>query len=295
MTDAATVAAPFPRFIEIQTTAACNAACVVCPHPQISSEQPRRRMDADLFRSIVDQCVDHQHGMTMIPYLNAEPLLDVRLPKRLDYIRRTCPAATIELSTNMSMLDARWRRALTRCRIDDLRLSVFGFTAATHGALMPGLNFERVMANLAEMAADREFVSSVGKIGVVLLRHPALTEQDRVRAEEFCADNGFALYRWGVLDRSRNVAGFSNEIHRTVVTGCEQRRHLERLHIRVDGSVVLCCQDWRAEVVMGNVRDTRINELWHGPEYQRVRADIASGMPGAAPELCTRCKISVGT
>ncbi len=288
------VAEQFPRFIEIQTTSACNAACVVCPHAETIGGQPRGRMTLDLFRSIIDQCIPHQRGLTIAPYLNAEPLLDVRLAERLEYIRARCPDAKVELSTNVSMLNEKWRSKLAAQRIDDLRLSVFGFTPATHVRLMPGLDFDTVMTNLRGIASDGGFRSSLGVAGVVLLDHPAVTEEDVDAAERYCAETGFELYRWDVLDRSRNVANYSNGVWRDVVTGCEQRRHLERLHIRVDGAVIMCCQDWRSEIVLGDVVGTKISDLWHSEAYQQIRELIESGIPGAAPELCRRCKISVG-
>ncbi|HEX6344814.1 radical SAM/SPASM domain-containing protein [Umezawaea sp.] len=283
----------FPRFLEVQTVTACNAACTVCPHPEVVNELPRGRMSDELFGSIVEQCVDHQEGLTFAPYLNGEPLIDRRLAERIALVNDRLPAGSVEVSTNVSMLDDRRRAELAEVRVDDLRLSVFGFTPETHARLMPGLRFDRVWANMVALAEDDRWRRSVGVVGVVLLDHPAVTEEDVELAEKYCADNGFELYRWGVLDRSRNVASFSNNTWRDRVVGCEQNRHRERLHVRFDGTVILCCQDWRAEIVVGNLRESSIQELWHGPVYTALRRQIEDGRPGVAPELCRRCKLSV--
>lgn len=286
-------ATAFPRFVEIQTVTACNAACTVCPHPDVHATLPRGIMSQELFTRLIDECAPHQDGMTIAPYLNGEPFLDRRLAERIRYINDHCPRANVEVSTNVSLLDTRARERLHGLRIDELRLSVFGFTAGTHQLTMPGLRFDRVMENLAGLAEDHLLRAAVGHVGVVLLDHPAVSEQDVARAERFCADNGFELYRWGVLDRSRNVAGISNGIYRDRVVGCDQRRHLERLHVRFDGTVILCCQDWRAEMVLGSLDSTSIAELWHSPAYNKARESIQSGLPGAAPDLCRRCIISI--
>lgn len=289
-----TVSLPdFPRFIEVQTVTACNARCTVCPHPVVHGELPHGRMTDELFASIVAQCADHQDGLTFAPYLNGEPLIDRHLAARIALVNNTVPAGAVELSTNVSLLDDRRRAELTDVRIDDLRLSVFGFTPETHGRLMPGLRFDRVAANLRALAADDRWRHSVGVVGVVLLDHPAVTSEDVELAEKYCADNGFELYRWGTLDRSRNVPGFSNGIWRERVIGCEQNRHRERLHVRFDGTVILCCQDWRAEIVVGDLTEQSIMDVWHGPEYTALRDRIEDSRPGMAPELCRRCKISV--
>lgn len=283
----------YPKFIEIQTTSACNAACRVCPHPEVAKERRGGRMSDILFRSIVDQSIEHQDELTLIPYLNGEPLLDVRLAERLQYCRDVCPASPLEISTNVSMLTDSWRRKLSPIRIDDVRLSVFGFTRETHQRMMPGLDYDTVMGNLWAAARDDDFRTSLGVVGVVLLDHPLVTEEDRDRAHAFCDEFGFELFEWGVLDRARNVKSFTNSTFAKRVVGCEQRRDIERLHVLYDGSVVLCCQDWRAEVVLGNLNETSIDELWNGEVYTDVRERISSGFPGVAPRLCQVCKLAI--
>lgn len=283
----------FPQFIEIQTTSACNAACRVCPHPEVAKERRGGRMSDELFRSIVDQSVAHQDNVVLIPYLNGEPLLDTRLAERLEYCRDVCPQSPLEISTNVSLLSEKWRRKLTPIRIDDVRLSVFGFTRETHQRMMPGLDFDVVMENLWAAARDDDFRESLGVVGVVLLDHPLVTSEDRDLAKSFCAEFGFSLYEWGVLDRARNTSSFTNKAFTKKIIGCEQRRDVERLHILYNGSVVLCCQDWRAEVVLGNLNETSIHDLWNGDTYKQVRERISSGLPGAAPRLCQVCKLAV--
>lgn len=285
--------ADFPRVVEIQTTTACNAGCKVCPHPEVYGGQPSSKMSIDLFRSILEQCRDHQDGLRICPYLNAEPFLDRRMPEFVATINEILPRAEVEISTNLSVLTNQLRERLSGTRIDDLRLSVFGFQQGTHQLLMPGLKFDRVRSNLDSLATDKEFRAVARSISIVMLDHPLLAQEEVEEARDYCRENGWNLHYWGVLDRSKNVADVDNGVWLNAVSGCEQNRPTERLHVRADGRVILCCQDWRDEVVLGDLSKETLLDLWNGPSYLDIRDSIASGRPGAAPDLCRRCAVAI--
>jgi glycosyltransferase involved in cell wall biosynthesis len=46
----------FPSEIQIQTITSCNAACVMCPYPEVSKEFALERMDERLFDRLLDEC-----------------------------------------------------------------------------------------------------------------------------------------------------------------------------------------------------------------------------------------------
>ena len=280
----------FPKAIEIQTISACNAACVICPHPQVSNELPKGVMSMDLFTALIDQ-IEPRWGTRIIPYLNSEPLLDRILPERLAYIAKKLPGNEIELSTNVSILNPSRQNVLTGIPITDLRLSVFGWSETVHKAIMPGLSWEIVRGNLDFLALNTNFRNHIRNISITMIEHPLLPHSDIQAARAYCEEHGLGFNLWGFLDRSANVAGYSNEIYHTAVNGCEQNRPLERMHVTFTGEVILCCQDWRWKNIIGNVKDQGIVEIWNSPAYQEFRHRIYGG--GDAPEVCKRCKLAV--
>lgn len=286
------MAVEFPRALEIQTTTACNSGCVICPHHDVWPEGRGGEMADGLFERIISQCVPHQTGLRIIPYLNAEPLLDTRFARRLETIRRLCPAAEIEVSTNVSLLTAGVRRQLVKDPPSELRLSVFGFTPGTHVRMMPGLDWKVVWDNLRAVAEDDALRRAVREVALVMIEHPWVPAEEYAAAARFCETHGLTFHRWGFLDRAGNVARFREDIYHRRVAGCRQRRPFERLHVRFDGLVVLCCQDWRSTVVLGDLRRQTLNEVWTSPEYQRVRAALLGG-EGRQPDICRRCRLAI--
>lgn len=125
-----------------------------------------------------------------------------------------------------------------------------------------------------------------------MLDHPLLGVEEVDEARLFAKEHELGFHYWGVLDRSKNVSEVDNGVWHEAISGCEQRRPDERLHIRADGSVVLCCQDWRGEVVLGSLTSQSIEELWNGSAYEGIRRKIGCGIPGEAPDLCRKCAIA---
>lgn len=281
----------YPRAIEIQTVSACNAGCVICPHPDVFRLLPAGTMSMDLFRLIIDQ-IESSWETRIIPYLNSEPLLDPLMCQRLRYVMNRCPASDIELSTNVSALNPTVQGRLSGIRLKELRLSVFGFTEKTHRSLMPGLQWHQVKRNLDYLVENASLREQIARLSLVMINHPFVTEDDIRLATEYCELHSISYNLWGFLDRGQNVVRFTNNVHNTAVFGCEQRRPLERMHISLTGAVILCCQDWRWNNTIGNVRDQALLEIWNSDTYNRYRNSIYDGQ-GMAPELCKRCKLSL--
>jgi len=282
----------FPLALEIQTTTACNSGCVICPHHEVRPGGTGGDMDETLFARIIGECAPHQSGLRIIPYLNAEPLMDPWFPHRLELIRSLCPRAEVEVSTNVSLLNEKVRRELGKGPLRELRLSVFGFTPGTHKKMMPGLDWPVVRRHLNDLVADKPFRAGVGEISLVMIDHPWVPESETRMAADFCAEHGLRFHLWGFLDRAGNVRRFSHLTRHERVVGCRQGRPFERLHIRHDGIVILCCQDWRSTVVLGDLRRQSVAEVWRSAEYERVREAVRGGEE-PQPEVCRRCQLAV--
>lgn len=60
------------------------------------------------------------------------------------------------------------------------------------------------------------------------------------------------------------------------------------LGIRWDGSIAMCCNDWRGIYKCGNTNDTPIEEIWNGPGFGAARQVLYAGNR-AAIKPCSVC------
>ena len=63
---------------------------------------------------------------------------------------------------------------------------------------------------------------------------------------------------------------------------------LHKMYIGYNGDVLLCCMDWRRRVVLGNVRNQTLREVWHGEKYREYRRRQARNSV-AGPRSCADC------
>jgi GTP 3',8-cyclase len=63
----------------------------------------------------------------------------------------------------------------------------------------------------------------------------------------------------------------------------------EMLIVMVNGDVVLCHEDVRREVVLGNLGQSTIGEVWFSDEMQRLRHYLVQGNRREAGLVCGRC------
>ncbi|MFA5532803.1 MAG: SPASM domain-containing protein, partial [Candidatus Shapirobacteria bacterium] len=55
------------------------------------------------------------------------------------------------------------------------------------------------------------------------------------------------------------------------------------------GNVHICCIDWRGECTVGNIHADPLPDLVE--RFQRIRASVAAGIKGNAPQVCKKCQV----
>src|SRR5882724_4790668 len=63
----------------------------------------------------------------------------------------------------------------------------------------------------------------------------------------------------------------------------------EMLIVMVNGDVILCHEDARREVVIGNLDQSTLRDIWFGEEMERFRYHLLRGNRQEAGTVCARC------
>lgn len=87
----------------------------------------------------------------------------------------------------------------------------------------------------------------------------------------------------GLSNRAGNLPG-AGTLSQPLRAFCV--RPFEQLYVAFDGRVVLCCQDWKLEVEMGNANDMTLAEIWEGEAYRLKRAEL---LDRRRLNLCAAC------
>ena len=67
-------------------------------------------------------------------------------------------------------------------------------------------------------------------------------------------------------------------------------RPIHQMVINWKGDVILCCQDFKGKTNFGNVRDTKLIDIWNSDKLVRVKAAMKLNK-SKAPEMCRYCEL----
>lgn len=271
-----TTAAPLFRRIQIQTVSWCNRSCAFCPSGKFLVA--RAFMSLATYRRLMAQLHDLNFDGRISPYLMNEPLLDKRLPTLIADARQRCPESWIAINTNGDALS----EALIN-RLFDAGLNCMDVNAYDHAA-----QYTAYVALAERVAAQRgDLTLSTGYLDPTFNR----TDLPRNTKILHCRDMTDWERRFraklatpDLTNRSGNVPD-SRRLAEPLPYGCE--RPFKQMYINYHGEAVLCCNDWRYEVVMGDTAVSTLPEIWNNARYRTYRANLQRR--NRAMPLCATC------
>lgn len=278
-----------PRAVQIQTVSGCNANCVFCPNKKTELDIPLgKKMDWDLYRSIVDQCVDL--GVRRFsPYLMNESMLDPELPERVAYItKKKKPFQFTKINSHGGLLTERMAKGLLDAGLDRLNFSVQGIDPVIYERIM-GIKFDKVLRNIERFIELKNAGNYPMRVRVVMLDtkevHPHL---DEIRA--FWKSRGIKINVNQLENRGhhKNIQSDAIAVHALQnFDWCN--RMFEQMYILYDGRLVMCCADWEQTSIMGDLTKHRLYDVWHGERYTDSRRRFLQGnVNGMLCDGCTK-------
>lgn len=132
-----------PRFAEIEIIDGCNAKCVCCPRGIGLIPNTMKKMDISLYIKIIKKCVNY--GVKGVALFNwGEPFLNNNISEYCKIAKGN--GLYVCLSSNMSFKNIEIENTLKF--VDNLEISVSGFTQEIYEINHRGLNVEFVKNNI---------------------------------------------------------------------------------------------------------------------------------------------------
>ncbi len=279
-----------PDHVQIQTITGCNASCIFCPNGRTRRDIPKgRRMDWDLYRSIVDQSI--AMGIRRYSaYLMNEPMLDRELPERVAYITaRIQKPRYVKVTSHGGLLTEGMARGLLDAGLHKLKISVQSLDPDTYRRIM-GLPLEKTLRNIDRfLELKKQGGYKRPKLEIVMV-DSAQTHMEIPRARQYWQERQIKLYVEPVENRAAQ-----HNIRETAI-GAQKlqafswcRRLMEQIYVLYDGRMLQCCADWEQQSVMGDLTRDKLSDIWHGRHYSNFRRRFARGdVRGMICECCLK-------
>lgn len=270
-----------PDSLQLELTAACDARCIHCPRQEM--ERPMGAMSMPLFQKIITQAAELKIPR-LVPNGYGEILVLKNAADYLAFIRRQSHWFEISINSNAFRLTDEKINLFIDHKVKLLNVNIDGATAATAEAVRPRLQFDQIERNLhrfLEIRAQRGVRYPKLLVGMVVF------DVNRHETEAFVA-------RWQGVADFVSLNGYSNRLASLSWNPPANPRiqqcvlPFRDLNIWSNGQAVLCCNDWNARHVTGDLNTQSLAEVWQGAVFREARR-LHQTRQGAQLPACAQC------
>lgn len=273
-----------PFAIQLEPVEGCSLACSFCALQTLrnsgadwstgkhgKNSTPYRFAEVALFDRIAENIKRLKWNPRIEFAMHGEPTMHPMLDEIIGVMRRHLPKHYFLLTTNGSgLIRAGAVRAMFDAGLDTLAFDYYNH--ASWASKVSDILTEYAVENL-----------------LPLFSYPKQKD-------------GNPHHRWKgqritiIADISANVSGTHQLTNQGGNSGAritlEQRcaKPFRELSIRWDGNVAICCDDWRGQYKIGNVRDMTLGTIWQHPRMQAARRVLYAGQRSAV-HVCSGCNV----
>ena len=237
-------------------------------------------MDPELFKTLVDQAVEHKcRAITLAS--RGEPTLHKRLGEMLAY----CKGKFFELkiNSNATKLTERMCYEILDAGVDIVVFSVDSSDKEEYEKIRVGGRFEEVLANIRKFHAIRNSNPTYTKTAI-RLSGVDLGIQDKDEYNEFWKDLGDNV--------SIGDTAFRWDTYNNPLTQTDRPCNVlwQRMYVWWDGTCNPCDYDYKSELRVGNAKETALTDIWLGKQFTKHREmHLAEMRDQMLP--CNRCNM----
>jgi len=229
-----------------------------------------------------------------------EPLMDKDLFKKIQYVKKRGRKGIITMVvTNGSLFTEEKIEELEESGLDILNFSLDALTPETYSKIRKGLDFNHVLKNLENIIHSNYHHSLV----VSFVKQKSNIDELQ-KFKKYWIAKGLPTLTFTICNRSGDLPDFDTfklqnpkdamvhwfkiDIQKMMTRCCISL--LAEFNILWNGDVIVCSNDYSKKLVLGNVNDETIKDIWNGKQYQALRELHWSGEYNKIP-VCRSCSI----
>ena len=275
----------YPPYLQIEPSSICNYRCVFCFETDKTFTNKKNgfmgTMDIDLFKTIIDQAENNIEFISIAS--RGEPLVNKNIDKMLEYTEGKF--LNLKLNTNASLLNEKFIHAILSGGVKTVVFSADAAEEKLYAKLRVNGELKKVVKNIELFNDIRQKSYPKSKIISRVSGVKFNDEQSIDTMESFwkkMVDQvAFVDYNpWeNIYDKDpSDISKPCSDLWR-------------RMFIWWDGKVNPCDSDYKSKLVVGNINDNNISELWKSDKYREYRRlHISNSRKNLHP--CNNCIVT---
>lgn len=270
----------YPMLVGMELTNHCDLKCIMCPQP--NQTRSLGLMKLELFKKVVDEV----RGRSEFMYLHGlgESLLHPKFFEMADYAHKA--GLKTHLSTNMSFLNEERSEKLVKSNIDFIVMSMDGATKETYESIRVGGDFERNLKQAKYFLRLKRETNARSHVVVQFI------QMEKNKGEVGHVKELFSEEERKAVNMFRVKPVFDSPSFVTEDVSHHNPCYFlwSTMDITQDGLVKMCCMDFDAKVVFGDLNKQSVFEVWNSPGMAELRAKHKRLDYKSMP-ICDKCDL----
>lgn len=276
-------AAP-PHYLNLEPTNRCNLSCVWC----VASEaRASGLLSVELAERVLDQA--QIAGVKEVRlFLAGEPLLHPRIDKLVSMAKARGQRTVIH--TNAMLLDEERSKALISAGLDEISFSINGTTPEEVHQRQPGADLEIMASNVRTFLEVKHLSGSPSPLAILQIiqdrEHLNAPLQMPVVRELFGDPGPDRILRLPPHAWAGQLPHGDSSVRGDRYFPCQPL--WQSMSVAWDGRVFACCGDLNGTVIVGDLTQETLTDVWYGPAMARLRHLVAANQRESL-KLCAGC------
>jgi MoaA/NifB/PqqE/SkfB family radical SAM enzyme len=285
----------FPFLVDIELTNHCNLKCIFCGQQAMTRE--KGFISEGTFQKIIDECSLHSTPVRFIRW--GEPFLHEKI---IDFCKYTkSKDVPLHITNNGLVIKESDMRALIDMEVDSLIFSFQGTTKEQYEIMRNNKLYDKLTSNIHKLIKMRG-----NKSKPFIHISSTITDESGIEKENF-------INAWGHIVDSVDIGKTnlsripdhkieSTETVDKVKTLREQEaikkeyrpcnEVYQKLSVNWDGKVTCCCGDYDDFLIVGNISDDTLYNIWNNSKELKAFRELLDNMLHRSLSLCSTCYLA---
>lgn len=273
---------PFPLHVDLELTFRCNLRCEMCVLSLPNTERrrwgdPKLEISFEKAKHIIDEIASESQASLSLNGVN-EPLQIPWLPDIVAHARSQ-GIVDVSFNTNGLLLTRERAQSLVQAGLTRIGISLDAATDGTYQRIRVGSSFERVVSHLHQLLQLRSAMNSqlpIVRLNFILMgindpELPSFIDTWRHEVESIGILQFFNPFSGQTrIDKERRLQA-TERPPRTHPQAFRCSQPWQRVVVRNNGDVLPCCAWQGMSLVMGNIHEHTLSEIWNSSTFIAFR------------------------
>jgi len=287
-----------PYLIYLDPSSVCNFHCKFCPtgHKNLidDSNYSRSVMDLNLFKKVIDSLNEFSQPIKVLR-LNkiGEPLINKDIAKMISYAKKSGCVEYIDFATNGSLFNQNLITELIDAGLDRLNISIEGISSKQYkDTCKVDIDFDQLVEKIKWLYGNKgncEITIKIPKNYLSADDEKLFYSTFENHCDKIFVENLSPIWPEFDMDEYAGVKDSNtSQYGQTLQDKLVCTYIFYSMAINADGTVSACCPDWAEKLIIGNVNNQSVKDIWNSKELLDLQKQHLDGRR-CDNETCKSC------